>query len=317
MANVFEAQLGYELVTVDGAVLAAGNAMASCGTGCWGDFSIDVAYEAPQVEVGYVIVYTTSPQDGSRIDEVRHLVTIEANPGEPRTATPYTVLADVPGGAPLDGLTVVTSPLTIYGTTGEGTELRVNGQVVPVTDGSWETTIDLVPGANEILIEDVEFNGTYTVTYVPDGTVEFGYVDRLLEDGLQIDVAEWLTGDAANQAAFEDGVIGSVEEGVPGGFYIKNVDGGLRDLPVGVQEPVVFLATPVEGPVTMVKVPILEWSALFAPDGTPWDTNAGEQPPEPVTPHFGYFGAGTVSAPYWFTLDADGTLLQVVQQYIP
>ncbi len=60
-----------------------------------------------------------------------------------------------------------------------------NGQIVPVTGGSWEASVDLVPGANEILVEDVEFNGAYTVTYVPDGTVEFGYLDRFLEDGLR------------------------------------------------------------------------------------------------------------------------------------
>ncbi len=104
---------------------------------------------------------------------------------------------------------------------------------------------------------------------------------------------------------------------MPDGFYIRNIDGELRDLPVGVQELAVFLATPATGPVTMVKVPPMEWFALFDADGTPWDTDAGEQPPEPVAPHFGYLGAGMVNAPYWFTLDADGTVLQVVQQYLP
>jgi len=296
-------------------VLVSGPPSGTCGTACWVGFSVDVAYELPQVEVGWVSVFAIAA-DGSRTDVVRHLVTIEANPGEPQAATPYTVFADVPGGPLLDGLTVVASPLTIYGTTGQGTELRIAGEVVQVTDGSWEATVDLAPGVNEILVEDVEFNGSYTVTYVPDGTVEFGFIDSFLEDGVVIDPAEWLTGDEANQAAFEDGVIGSVEEGVPNGFYIRNLDGELRDLPVGV-DLAVFLATPAQGAVSTVPVALQEWFALFKPDSTPWDPETGDQPPEPTEPHFGYFGAGTVYAPYWFTLDADGNLLQVVQQYIP
>jgi hypothetical protein len=316
VANVFEAQLGWEVIGQNGNLLADGFTTATCGTGCWGEFTIDVAYTLDNVEVGRVVVYTASPEDGSRMHEVRHLVTLEAAPGGDAVATPYEVFADVPGSPPLNGITVVANPLTVYGTTAQGTEVRVGGNVVPVDNGSFEAVVELEPGINEILIEDVEFNGAYTVTYVPGGTVEFGYIDSFLEDGFVADYAEWLTGDEANQAAFDDGVIESVEEGVPNGYYIRNEDLSLVDVPVG-NELAIFLATPAQGSVTTVPVSVEEWIGLFQEDGTPWDPDAGEQPPEPDPPHFGYFGAGTVYAPYWLTLDPSGFVLQITQQYLP
>lgn len=127
------------------------------------------------VEVGYVVVYATSAGDGSRVNEVRHLVTLEAAPPGEGAAGPYEVIADIPGSPPLDGITVVASPLAFYGTTAQGTEVRVNGVAVPVSDGE------------------------YTVTYLPEGSVELVYIDGFLEDAIVVDEAEWLTGDEANQ----------------------------------------------------------------------------------------------------------------------
>jgi hypothetical protein len=98
IANVTEGQVGYEVVLEgffpDGkspllaeGILVAGPPSDTCGTACWAGFSVDVSYELPQVEVGWVYVFSIAP-DGSRTDVVRHLVTIEASPGDGQTVPP-------------------------------------------------------------------------------------------------------------------------------------------------------------------------------------------------------------------------------------
>jgi hypothetical protein len=76
VANVFEARFGYELLGPDGQILDEGFADASCGTGCWGDFAVELSYDLPQSAMGELVVYTNSPRDGSRTDEVRYEVTL-------------------------------------------------------------------------------------------------------------------------------------------------------------------------------------------------------------------------------------------------
>ena len=41
--------------------------MATCGTGCWGEWSIDVPYEVDREQLGALIVWEYSAKDGSRI----------------------------------------------------------------------------------------------------------------------------------------------------------------------------------------------------------------------------------------------------------
>lgn len=65
VANVFEAVFQVELLDESGARLARRTFMARCGTGCWGDFRENVAFEIDTEQTGKLIVYTLSAKDGS------------------------------------------------------------------------------------------------------------------------------------------------------------------------------------------------------------------------------------------------------------
>lgn len=75
MANVFEATVSYEIVA-SGQLLASGFTTASCGTGCWGEFAVDVDFSVPAQTPGEIVLYEESAQDGSRINEIRYPVTL-------------------------------------------------------------------------------------------------------------------------------------------------------------------------------------------------------------------------------------------------
>lgn len=70
---------------------------------------------------------------------------------------------------------------------------------------------------------------------VPDG-VSFGYVKQVDVDNvtITIDIAQLLTGDAANKAAIEDGVITGIGDDatVPNDYYVRNENTKLRTAPV-------------------------------------------------------------------------------------
>lgn len=68
IANVFEATFQIILTDDDGLPLAEEMVMATCGTGCWGTFSVDLAYEVDRDQFGALIVWAESAQDGSRIE---------------------------------------------------------------------------------------------------------------------------------------------------------------------------------------------------------------------------------------------------------
>jgi hypothetical protein len=87
IADVFEATVAYE-VTADGTVIADGFATATCGTGCWGDYSIDIDYTLDADTEGLVTVFTHSAEDGRRIDIVSHPVTMLASSGGATTQPP-------------------------------------------------------------------------------------------------------------------------------------------------------------------------------------------------------------------------------------
>ena len=75
-ANVFEATVNIRVLNGDGEVIAESFAMATCGTGCRGDFStqIDVPIDAEQP--GTVQVFEYSAKDGSMINVVEIPVTL-------------------------------------------------------------------------------------------------------------------------------------------------------------------------------------------------------------------------------------------------
>lgn len=65
-SNTFEATINYTLAAADGSVLAEGVAMATSGTGTWGTFDFEIAYDAPGVAgtTGTLSVYDISEMDG-------------------------------------------------------------------------------------------------------------------------------------------------------------------------------------------------------------------------------------------------------------
>ncbi len=65
VANVFEASFRAQLRDGAGRVLVDQQVMASCGTGCWGDFSATLAYTAGTAQWGTLRVYDLSPKDGA------------------------------------------------------------------------------------------------------------------------------------------------------------------------------------------------------------------------------------------------------------
>jgi germination protein M len=66
ISNVFEATFQIMLTDDDGAPLYEDFVTASCGTGCWGDFSVEIPYEVDRDQFGALIVWEFSAKDGSR-----------------------------------------------------------------------------------------------------------------------------------------------------------------------------------------------------------------------------------------------------------
>ena len=69
-ANVFEATVNIRIRDQDGDELEETFASATCGTGCWGDFSEAVAFEIDERQEGRIEVFTYSAEDGSERDVV-------------------------------------------------------------------------------------------------------------------------------------------------------------------------------------------------------------------------------------------------------
>lgn len=216
------------------------------------------------------------------------------------------------------GRVVTTSPITVSGGTDPDADVTVNGESAERFDlDGYRSTVDLVPGENTIAVvatrggESIE--ETLVVRYVSDLTVEIAYLTQVGRDEIVADYIQWLTGDEANQAAFEDGVIGSVEEGVPNGFYIRNVNDQLRALTLTPDTTLVLVDSQESAP---LQVPVADWAALYQPDGSPWDPALDELPRFPAV-SFNYYMASFIGTPYWLYVDADGALVHVEQQYLP
>ena len=64
---VFEASFQYALTNDDGLIIAEGIAMTDNGTG-WGGFDFTIPYQADRRQVGALIVWANSANDGSQID---------------------------------------------------------------------------------------------------------------------------------------------------------------------------------------------------------------------------------------------------------
>jgi hypothetical protein len=116
------------------------------------------------------------------------------------------------------------------------------------------------------------------------------------------DYAQWFTGEAATEAAREDGEIGPDEQ-VPNDYYIRNDNTRLRTLDVADDTDVGLQACyPDPGPcVTTEAVDVETWATLLSDPGS--DVVSWQ-----------WYGGGYL--PYWLTLDGD-LVVQVVEQYLP
>ncbi len=74
IANVFEAQFMVQVLDGKGNVLAEQPVMATCGTGCWGTFRTDVAYEIGKAQYGTLRVFEPSAMDGSPVNVTEYRV---------------------------------------------------------------------------------------------------------------------------------------------------------------------------------------------------------------------------------------------------
>lgn len=194
---------------------------------------------------------------------------------------------------------------------GSSTRVEAGGYTLDGHSASYfELPISLEAGDNNLTVIAVGSSGAVTssdvrVTYLPDATEELAFLTRVSASEIVADYAQWLTGEEADQAAVEAGDIPEGEQ-VPNGYYILNVNDRLRTLPL-VDPPVVVLPTSSSGPVSEVNVSLDEWLGLFDA-GKPWA--------EGRSPRDDYFGAGSVWAPYWLTIQ-DGVVAQIHQQYVP
>lgn len=68
LSNVFEAVSQVLLTDDDGAPLFEQTVMATCGTGCWGSWSVDIPYQVDRDQFGALVVWEFSARDGSRIN---------------------------------------------------------------------------------------------------------------------------------------------------------------------------------------------------------------------------------------------------------
>jgi germination protein M len=57
LANVFEANVSIEVLDRNGEVVAHDVTTASCGTGCWGSFSLALAYHVDERQPGTIVVH--------------------------------------------------------------------------------------------------------------------------------------------------------------------------------------------------------------------------------------------------------------------
>ena len=77
-ADVFEAVVSIAVLDANGDVVSSSFTMATCGTGCRGDYSTDVRYDVDRAQSGTIRVYEVSAKDGSEINVVQIPVTLTA-----------------------------------------------------------------------------------------------------------------------------------------------------------------------------------------------------------------------------------------------
>jgi len=73
-ANVFEASVSLTLVDGNGLIIWEGFTTATCGTGCRGEWAIEIPYEVDAPQMGAIIAWEESARDGSQVNVREHPV---------------------------------------------------------------------------------------------------------------------------------------------------------------------------------------------------------------------------------------------------
>jgi Immunoglobulin-like domain of bacterial spore germination len=109
-ADVFEATVSIRIIDANNNTLAETVTAATCGTGCRGDFTIDVPFSVNTEQPGVIQVFEVSAKDGSMINIVRIPVTLA--PEDPVADAVEGVWRDANGDPVPDGRPV-TEPLVL------------------------------------------------------------------------------------------------------------------------------------------------------------------------------------------------------------
>lgn len=118
---------------------------------------------------------------------------------------------------------------------------------------------------------------------LPDG-LWFGFAVEAAGEAMGFDLACWFTGDAAIEAAAEDGA-----EPPPNGYHVRNASGAIRSVPV---EPsaVVTWYPDVGDPATELVIGYVEWASAVHARG--------------------------IDLGIWITVE-DGHIVEVLEQWVP
>ena len=106
-ADVFEAVVSYRLVDDAGTELASGTTMASCGTGCRGDYQASLKFVADGDQPARLELFEASAKDGSPIHVVQVPLTLTGSMFQPDQGG---VLVQTPEGG-----SVQFSPISVTG----------------------------------------------------------------------------------------------------------------------------------------------------------------------------------------------------------
>jgi hypothetical protein len=271
-------------------------------------------------------VETSDP--GAGVPEITEATSTTATtaPSEPASTTtvPPTTSSAPPTGEPpvihLSGSTVVFSQdgvIAVHGWLDRPAEVTVGSTPASVTDDpvnglpTFDATLVLEPGEHAVAVTAADPSGAESAVILsvlvdPALEVRLAYLSDvdLAARTLLADDVEFLTGEAATAAAREDGII-AADEGLPGGFYLRNTDPALREMTVGDPWMVVLQACyPDDGPCVVEQaVCVDEWLAVRAD-------------PESAFERFGWHWYGLGNLPYRLILD-DGVVVNISEIYLP
>jgi hypothetical protein len=164
------------------------------------------------------------------------------------------LLAACGNGQSTDTTNPTTTTTTLPTTTSEPT---TTAPPTTVTTASTSTTETSVPSTDDLAGGSGCSPGDGAL---PDGEW-FGFVTARGEDSLEFDLACWFTGDAATEAAAEDGE----ESPPPNDYYVRNANPDTREVPVGELVEVTFY--PDGDPNNFAEIDYDDWGDMVATRG--------------------------------------------------